>query len=363
MRVLHRRVRAQAKEIVKFIRGHHYSLYLWREHAEHELLLPAETRFATSFIMADRLHNEKQSAVETVADRKWAQWLNGTLEGKKKRKKSYYAEATVIKTRINNDAWWDKLALIMEIVTPIVELLKHGDSELPIMGKVYARMGAIAAKLDDSDFAPDLTPQQRREIVRIHADRWQYLHNHYHAAGYVLDPEFADDPHHTNAEVMRGFQTVCDRLFHDDQSKANKAKQQRSVYARKAQGIFGQRGTWDHAKTMAAHEWWLEYGYELPELQYVALRVLSKRSSACSVERLWSLFGRVWSDERARLGAQKATDLVKAGSNLRLQSKLLTIDYETQMRSWLDPEDSDDEDDEDGGEADGARAAAANAED
>ena len=78
-------MRAQAKEIVKFIRGHHYSLYLWREHAEHELLLPAETRFATNFIMADRLHNEKQSAVETVADRKWAQWLNGTLEGKKKR--------------------------------------------------------------------------------------------------------------------------------------------------------------------------------------------------------------------------------------------------------------------------------------
>ena len=72
--------------------------------------------------------------------------------------------------------------------------------------------------------------------------------------------------------------------------------------------------------------------------------MLSKRSSACSVERLWSLFGRVWADERASLGPQKAADLVKAGSNLRLQSKLLAMDYETQMRSWLvDPDESDDE--------------------
>ena len=44
---------------------------------------------------------------------------------------------------------------------------------------------------------------------------------------------------------------------------------------------------------MPAHEWWEMYGSEVPELQYVAMKVLSKRSSACSVERLWSLFGNV----------------------------------------------------------------------
>ena len=103
---------------------------------------------------------------------------------------------------------------------------------------------------------------------------------------------------------------------------------------------------------MAAREWWMEHGGELKEPQYVALRVLSKRSSACSVERLWSLFGRVWSDERASLGPQKAVDLVRAGANLRLQKKLLALDYETEMLTWLiDPDESDDEDADDGATA------------
>ncbi len=50
--------------------------------------------------------------------------------------------------------------------------------------------------------------------------------------------------------------------------------------------------------------------------------------------------------------------MVEAGSNLRLENKLMTMDYDTAMRSWMaDPEDSesdDDEDEKDGATADGA---------
>ena len=96
----------------------------------------------------------------------------------------------------------------------------------------------------------------------------------------------------------------------------------------------------------------------MPELQKVAMYVLSKRSSACAVERLWSFFGLVWADSRARLGPSKAISLVKTGSNLRLKKKLFELDYEVEMRSWMqEPEDSDDEDDgadDDGAVADGA---------
>ena len=77
-----------------------------------------------------------------------------------------------------------------------------------------------------------------------------------------------------------------------------------------------------------------------------------------SAERLWSLFGRVWCDAHARLGPEKAVEMVEAGSNLRLENKLMTMDYDTAMRSWMaDPEDSesdDEEDEKDGATADGA---------
>ena len=59
-----------------------------------------------------------------------------------------------------------------------------------------------------------------------------------------------------------------------------------------------------------------------------------------------------------RLGPSKAISLVKTGSNLRLKKKLFELDYEVEMRSWMqEPEDSDDEDDgadDDGAVADGA---------
>ena len=69
----------------------------------------------------------------------------------------------------------------------------------------------------------------------------------------------------------------------------------------------------------------------------------------------YKTLGRVWADNRSALGAKKAIDLVKAGANLRLQKKLDTMDYESQMRSWLtEPVDSDSDDDDDDDEEDGA---------
>ena len=91
--------------------------------------------------------------------------------------------------------------MILGIVSPIIELLRLADSELPLRGKVYHRMSAIATQLDDTEFAPGLTQRQRSDLVKIHADRWSYLHNFYHATGFALDPEFSKEKVFDNAEV------------------------------------------------------------------------------------------------------------------------------------------------------------------
>ena len=252
-----------------------------------------------------------------------------------------------MKQTVADTKWWETGDLIKTIVEPIITLLRLADSELPLMGKVYNHMSIISSKLEDPEFAPELTTQQRREITKIHDDRWRYMHNYYHAAGYALDPEFSRVNVFNIETVMTGFRTVCDRLYHDEPEKAAAAKRQFLVYKNRTIGVFMSQAVFDEAKSMAAHEWWEMYGSEVPELQLVAMKVLSKRSSACSVERLWSLFGQVWTDGRASLGAKKAIDLVKTGANLRLEKKLLALDYETDMRSWsVEPEESDDEPEE-----------------
>ena len=191
----------QRKRVVKFLREHHYSLFLWREKAAHELLNPGDTRFATNFIMSGQLQKEKDAGAELAADRRYMQWLNGTLPRKKQRAKGYKAEGLWVKSKLQDPDWWEKGEMILGIVSPIIELLRLADSELPLMGKVYHRMSAIATQLDDTEFAPGLTQRQRSDLVKIHADRWSYLHNFYHAAGFALDPEFSKEKVFDNAEV------------------------------------------------------------------------------------------------------------------------------------------------------------------
>jgi hypothetical protein len=67
-----------AKGLVHFITNHHKSLAVFRNHSDLELLKPAETRFATSFILLQRLLDTKQALEETVVDREWKAWVDGS---------------------------------------------------------------------------------------------------------------------------------------------------------------------------------------------------------------------------------------------------------------------------------------------
>ena len=72
----------------------------------------------------------------------------------------------------------------MQVLTPIVKLLRVMDGEKPVMGKIYDRMFMIGQKIDDRNFA------WKSAAAKIYAVRWEYLHSELNAAGYALDPEF-----------------------------------------------------------------------------------------------------------------------------------------------------------------------------
>ena len=93
------------------------------------LLTPCNARrFATNFIMLERLYKEKDASAETTADRRYTQWLNGTISGKKKGAKQYKAEGVWVKSKVNDEDWWSTVSTILTVITPIVELLRLGDS-------------------------------------------------------------------------------------------------------------------------------------------------------------------------------------------------------------------------------------------
>ena len=322
----------EGRSIVKFIGGHHRSLAMWREIATRELLFPGETRFMTQFICAQSLLREKDAAIELVNDRRFVAWLQG---------KTYKTAGLEMRARINDDAWWAKYDAVVGAVEPIIKLLRDGDGSKPIMGKVYVRMGD-AIKTVEQDTT--MHAQDRRDLVKILNERWVYLHNAFHSAGYALDPEFHDHSHHTSSEIMSDLRTVIRRHFYDDEPAARAAIMQFAAYKNKRFSAFTEPGVFAIAAQIPGWEWWQTFGAEAPQLQSVAMKVLSKRSAASSCEHLWSKFRAIWTDARSSLGARKAIRLLKLACNLHLARKATDLSIDAQLIGWQEePAESDDE--------------------
>ena len=89
-----------------------------------------------------------------------------------------------------------------------------------------------------------------------------------------------------------------------------------------------------NASRMPAWKWWQQYGAAVPELQGVAIKILSQCSSACSCERNWSTYGFIHNKARNRLSVDRARDLVFVFSNLRLLKSIEDVEYEEEFPEW-----------------------------
>ena len=65
---------AKVKKIQHFIVNHSMSLAIYKKHASLQLLRCAETRFASNFIMVDRIVKVKQALRQMVVSTEWERW-------------------------------------------------------------------------------------------------------------------------------------------------------------------------------------------------------------------------------------------------------------------------------------------------
>jgi len=313
----------EATDVVKFINGHDGSRALMNKHSPDKgLLKPADTRFGTNIIMLKRLVDLKDSLQEMVATRKYKAWVH----------KRSLADASIPITKcITSDSFWNKCQLYVDINKPVYELLRLIDGCTPVIGKVYYRMFEIQEKINNF---PGITAQQRKELYQPFVDRWAMMHTHFHAAGFLLDPEYVHMAQHSNEEVMNGFYQLVEKLFSDSQQQVLLANQ--LTQFRSGHGIFGRPIAKAAAGTMPAYQWWLNFGASVPEMQCLAVRVLSQTASSSDAERNWSLFGFVQNKRRCRLKTATMDKLVYIHANTRLLDKINEVDYEEQNVAWQD---------------------------
>lgn len=219
-------------------------------------------------------------------------------------------------------------------IQPVYELLRLIDGNCPIIGKIYYKMFAIQEKIKAFT---GISPSQCSELYQRFVFRWGMLHTSLHAAGFLLDPEYVEMAQNTNEEVMTGFYQLVEQMFSTAEERVSIASQLSQF--RSGHGIFGTETAKASARSLPAYQWWQNFGASVPELQNLAVRVLSQTTSSSEAERNLSLFGFIQGEKRYSLKATTMEKLVYIHTDTRLMDKITAVDYEEQNIEWDDCDD------------------------
>jgi Protein of unknown function (DUF 659)/hAT family C-terminal dimerisation region len=325
-------------EVIKFVTNHQKSNFYFKESSKLNLKKPCATRFATNFLMVDRIVQVKGELQGLVVSPQWSAWLTSREVTRMVR-----LEGVKVKNDILDDGFWMSLREVICISEPVVKVLRATDAGAPFVGSIWVAMREIGEKLEltktgEMEGYEDvlLSCDQVEDLKKLHVKRWQMLTTDLHLAGYVLNPQFwsMGNGQEKNIEVTEGFANVVHNFFPTD-------AEQGVIYGqlanyRNKDGVFGRQDVIKTVTTLPGWQWWQTWGGQVPELQRLAIRILSQVTSASSCERNWSAHDFVHSRRRNRLRVETADKLVYVFSNLRLSRKIKDIDYEERTAKWTD---------------------------
>jgi len=259
--------------------------------------MPGDTRMGTIYKLADRALELKDILLALVTDPRYKASAQAAIQG--------YNGSTKAENRIPkgaNGMYVDKIAddiLSMDLwalSTSFVDTAKtclyfHRlvDSNLPTMGKVYYTSALINKQLKVLSSSSALA----KEMYPFYEKRWVRWHKDVHVLAYAMDPSYQS--HSLAPNEKAAIKRVLKRLRPDTYAKVLI-----ELNAFKADVDRFDQCEWDAVDCHHAYLWWDTMGDTLPELQSVAVDVLSKQCSASSCEFNWSAVSSV--ERKGRLG-------------------------------------------------------------
>lgn len=216
-----------AKTVVKFLYGHGTILSMMRKYTNgKEILRPAVTRFATSFLTLQSMYKVKRPLEQMFASEDWVHSsLSQSIQGK------------VVKRIVVNDPnFWPHVAFCVKSVVPLVSVLREVDSEeRSAMGYIYELMDKAKETIKFNCGGVD---RKYTPIWKKIDARWTpQLHHPLHAAGYYLNPQLRYEERFSDCDEVRdGLYACMDRMLSPDDRL--KADIQLDLF-NKAEGEFG----------------------------------------------------------------------------------------------------------------------------
>lgn len=307
----------KARKICVFVRGHHATQALFRHYSpNHILRMPADTRFATNFIMVDRLVQVRAALERMIIDDRWGAFM---IELRGRGGNGHEVMANVRRS-IRQDGFWDSCENFLFMVTPVLEVLRVFDGKQPSMGKAWLVMHNLQSHVQKFPNPPfNLDGDIAERALDQFQSRWSLMLTDLHWAGALLNPFLIGNMSlHENPRARPALNRVLRKLTHDEASYL--------LGITEFQDFIENRGAFEGVPAAARadlppHEWWDAFGHGAFVLSGIAKRILAQVCSASSCERNWSMYSFVHNKVRNRLTPSRAEDLVFIYTNTRLMRR------------------------------------------
>jgi len=145
----------------------------------------ADTRFASSFILLKRLREVKAVLGAMVILEFWSFW-----------RKTDQATSKRVKDTVLDDAWWERVDLLIQIMDPIISLLRFADTDQPILGEVCEGWDSMIESMRSIILQSECPEYETSSeaffttIQDILVRRWDKNCTPLHCLAYSLNPKY-----------------------------------------------------------------------------------------------------------------------------------------------------------------------------
>ncbi|PON53798.1 Zinc finger, BED-type domain containing protein [Parasponia andersonii] len=296
-----------AKTITRYIYSHSWTLNMMRKFTGgRELIRPRISRYVSNFLSLRSIVIQEDNLKHMFSH---TEWLSSMY--------SRRPEAQAIKSLLYLDRFWKDAHEAVSVSEPFVKILRIVDGDMPAMGYMYE--GIERAKISLKAYYKGVE-QNYKPIWDMIERRWNLQVNlSLHAAAAFLNPSIIYNPiFKIDARLRNGFQEAMSRMATTDNDKMELTKEHPAYIG--AQGALGTQFAIMGRLLNAPGDWWVGYGYEIPTLQRVAIRILSQPCSSHWCRWNWTTFESLHSKKRNRQELEKLNDLVFVHCNLWLQA-------------------------------------------
>ena len=228
-----------------------------------------------------------------------------------------YSDSDIVQAYVGDAALWKDLANLLAWLKPVKCFIRLMDHDCHTTQHVFPGLKQIHDHwTGDEDAYQALPTPFKRNSIKEHKKRWEWMLFDVHCAAYALSPEYHSANIFDNATVMKGLKAII-KFFATTAMQRNGALAEFATLKNNADPAL-----FDNITTLSSKHWFQLHGAQWPNLQPIALRVFSIGTSSCPSERNFSTFSHIWSKNANSLTHDNAHKLVYCYFNIRALQKL-----------------------------------------